>query len=391
MVVATEDLVQQMVADRRDLHAHPELADRETRTAGIVADRLRQLGFDEVRTGVGTTGVKGVLRGGRPGRTVMLRADMDALPLQEEDRGQPYRSQVPGVHHACGHDGHVAILLATARLLAERRAEIPGTVVFVFQPAEERVGGAERMIADGVLEDPKPDACFALHLWNDLPVGTASLKPGPEFANADVVYLSLRGKGGHGASPHQAPDPIVAGAYLLLGLQTLVSRETPPLSPAALTFGYFHGGTAPNIIPASVEMQGTLRTFDDDLTRKLIQRIEEHTRGVAATFGLEATFEHPPGCPSCVNDAEMTRLAQQSAARVLGAENVRDDVQTGGADDMALFLRAVPGCYFVLGSANSEQGLDSPHHSPTFDFDERALDLGVEVLAGTAIAFLERR
>ncbi len=388
MAHLTEDLKRELVELRRDFHRHPETAHQEHRTAQVVADRLRALNLDEVRTGVGKTGVVGVLRGGRPGPTVLLRADMDALPLVEADRGQAYRSENEGTHHACGHDGHTAILLTVARVLAEQRAGLAGSMTFVFQPAEERDGGAERMIEDGVLANPRPDACLALHLWNDEQVGTVSIRPGPVFASADAFEITLSGPGGHGAEPHQTADPIVAAAYLIVALQTLVSRETPPLQPSALTIGSIHGGTAPNIIPGRVELQGTLRTFDDRVREKLLRRIGELVSGISSTFRVEGTLSAPPSCPVCENDAAMCKIVRGAAARVPGVEHVVDHVQTTGADDMALFLKAVPGCYFMVGSANAERGLDSPHHSPTFDFDEHALEIGVELMTQAALDYL---
>ena len=385
----TAELREELVALRRDFHRHPEVAHQEHRTAEIVAQRLRRLGLDEVRTGVGQTGVIGILRGGRPGRTVLLRADMDALPLAEADRGQPYRSHNAGAHHACGHDGHTAILLTVAELLAQQRSSLPGCVSFVFQPAEERVGGAVGMIADGAL-DPRPDACFGLHLWNELPVGDVDVRPGPVYANADAFAIELSGSGGHAAAPHQVADPIAASAYLITMVQTLVSRESPPLEPAALTIGSIHGGTAPNVIPARVELQGTLRTFDDGLRERLLRRLDELVQGTARTFRVESRLQLTDGCPACVNDPDMAALVRRVAERLLGPEHVLSITQTTGAYDMALFLRAVHGCYFFVGSANAERGLASPHHSPTFDFDERALEIGAELLSGAAFAFLDR-
>jgi amidohydrolase len=387
--VLTAEQRERLIELRRDFHRHPELAHQEHRTAGIVAERLQGLGLHEVRTGVGQTGVVGVLQGGRPGPTVMLRADMDALPLTEADRGQAYQSVNQGTHHACGHDGHTAILLTTAELLVARRRELPGTVTFVFQPAEERVGGAAGMLADGALE-PRPDACFGLHLWNDLEVGRVDARPGAVYASADAFAITLSGPGGHAAMPHQVPDPIVASAQLIVALQTLVSRDAPPLEPAALTIGSVHGGTAPNIIPTRLELQGTLRVFDPTLRQRLLGRVRDQVTCIATAFRLDADFRMTDSCPACINDASMSELVHGVAERVVGARNVVSQTRTTGADDMSLFLDAVPGCYFFVGSANAERGLSSPHHSPTFDFDERALDIGVQVLTSTALAFLER-
>jgi amidohydrolase len=387
--VLTAEQRERLVEMRRDFHRHPELAHQEHRTAGIVAEHLHRLGLDEVRTGVGQTGVVGVLRGGRPGRTVLLRADMDALPLTEADRGQAYLSASPGCHHACGHDGHTAILLTVADLLVARRRDLPGTVTFAFQPAEERVGGAEGMIAEGTLE-PRPDACFGLHLWNDVEVGRVDVRAGPVYASADAFHITLSGPGGHGAMPHQVPDPVVASAHLIVALQTLVSRDSPPMEPAVLTIGSVHGGTAPNIIPTRVELQGTLRVFAPALRERLLARVREHVTSIAAAFRVEADFRMTESCPACINDAGMSELVHGVAAGVVGPQQVQSRTQTTGADDMSWFLDRVPGCYFFLGSANAERGLASPHHSPTFDFDERALELGVQVLTSTALAFLER-
>jgi amidohydrolase len=374
---------------RRDFHRYPELAHQEHRTARIVAEQLETLGLDEVRTAIGQTGVVGVLRGGRPGRMVLLRADMDALPLTEADRGQPYLSLNTGTHHACGHDGHTAILLTVAELLSARRRELPGTVTFVFQPAEERVGGATGMLDDGALE-PMPDACFGLHLWNEVQVGQVDARPGPVYASADAFVITLSGPGGHAAMPHQISDPVTASAQLISALQTVVSRDTPPVEPSVLTIGSIHGGTAPNIIPTCVELQGTLRAFDPSVRNRLLTRLREVVDGVAATFRVQAELRVTDSCPACINDAEMTALVQRVAERLVGPANVVARTQTTGADDMSLFLNAVPGCYFFVGSANPERGLASPHHSPTFDFDERALALGTELLTGAAVEFLER-
>jgi amidohydrolase len=382
----TADLREQMIALRRDFHQHPEIAFEEHRTADIVAKRLGSLGL-AVRTGVGQTGVVGLLEGGSPGRTVLLRADMDALPLTETDRGQPYRSTNHQAHHACGHDGHTAILLTVAEMLAQQRQDLPGRVLFVFQPAEERVGGAAGMIRDGAL-DPRPDACFGLHLWNDMPAGTIDARPGPIYANADAFGVGLEARGGHAAAPHQTSDPIAAAAYLVTALQTLVSRETPPFEPAVLTIGSIHGGSAPNIIPSRVDLQGTLRTFDADVRERLMRRLQAMIDTVGGLFRVETSFTHLEECPAVVNDPDMADLVRRVASQVVGEDKVSSRTRTGGAEDMSFFLQAAPGCFFFVGSANAERGLDSPHHSPTFDFDERALEIGAEVLGRVALTYL---
>src|SRR5207253_2459200 len=277
-------------------------------------------------------GVVGLLRGDRPGRTVMLRADIDALPLTEADRGQSYRSVEHGCHHACGHDGHTAILLTVADLLAARKRELAGNVLFVFQPAEERVGGAAGMLADGALQ-PMPDACFGLHLWNEIEVGRVDVRPGPIYASADAFVIQLTSSGGHAAMPHQVPDPVLASAQLIVALQTLVSRESPPIEPTVLTIGSIHGGTAPNIIPTRVELQGTLRAFEPSLRAYLLTRIQQVIDGIATTFRVEGELHMSECCPACINDGPMADLVSDVAGRVIGPQNVQHDMRTAGADD----------------------------------------------------------
>ncbi len=379
-----------LVETRRDLHRYPELSHQEQRTAGLIAERLRALGLDEVRTDIGQTGVVAVLNGGTAGRRVMLRADIDALPITELDRGQPYRSTRDGIHHACGHDGHVAILLAVAEQLSQQKRSLPGSVNFVFQPAEERVDGAAGMIRDGALT-PKPDACFGLHLWTELEVGRIDVRPGPIFASSDAFVVELIGSGGHAAMPHQVRDPVVAAAELIVALQTLVSRESPPLEPTVLTIGSIHGGTAPNIIPDKVELQGTLRVFDPRVREQLLRRLNELVADVARSFRIDARIRPTDNCPACINDRDMAELVRSIAERSLGPNNVSSDMRTMGADDMSLFLNQVPGCYFFVGAANAARGLASPHHSPTFDFDEQSLEIGVQTLVDVTQAFLEGR
>jgi amidohydrolase len=311
---------------------------------------------------------------------------MDALPVSEET-GAPYASLNPGVMHACAHDGHVAIGLTLAKLLAQHRREMRGNVVFAFQPAEEGQGGAARLIADGALE-PRPDLALVLHLWNPLPLGQAAVSPGPVMAAADLVRITVRGKGGHGALPHQTVDPVVAAAQIVTALQTVVSRNVDPLETAVLTMGTIHGGTAFNVIADQVELTGTVRTFAATVREQVLQRLAAIAQGTAAALGATAEVAIKPISPAVVNDPAATRLVQEAAAAVLGEANVLDTYQTMGSEDAALFLQAVPGCYFFLGSANHERGLDAPHHSPRFDFDEAALPLGVAILAEAVARYL---
>lgn len=382
-----EAILAEVVAIRRDLHAHPELGFQERRTAALVADRLTALNL-EVRTGVGTTGVVGLLRGDRPGPTVMLRADMDALPLQEQNE-VPYASQVSGVMHACGHDGHTAILLGAAHVLAARRAQLAGNVKFVFQPAEETYGGARRMVAEGVLHNPEVDVAYGLHLWNPLPVGTVGVATGPAMAATDYFDFTVRGRGGHAASPHQAVDPVLVAAHFLVAVQTLVSRNVDPLESAVFTIGTIHGGDAPNIIPEEVKLRGTLRTLSPAVRAQLLRRIEEVLRGVTAAHDASYHFEHHPGYPVTANDARCAELTREVAREVVGAAQVLSPRPAMGGEDMSYYLQEVPGCYFWIGSSNAAQGLEQPHHNPRFDFDERALGIGVELLVRLATRALE--
>jgi amidohydrolase len=378
-------LQDELVALRRDLHAHPELGFQERRTARLVAEHLRAAGL-VVQEGLAGTGVLGRLNGAQAGRTVWLRFDMDALPVTEET-GAPYASLNPGVMHACAHDGHVAIGLTLAKLLARHRGALRGSVVFAFQPAEEGQGGAARLIADGALE-PRPDLALVLHLWNPLPLGQAAISPGPVMAAADLVRILVRGKGGHGALPHQTVDPIVAAAQIVTALQTVVSRNVDPLETAVLTMGTIHGGTAFNVIADQVELTGTVRTFSAAVREQVLQRLAAIAQGTAAALGATAEVAIKPISPAVVNDPAATRLVHEATAAILGEANVLDTYQTMGSEDAALFLQAVPGCYFFLGSANPARGLAEPHHSPRFDFDEAALPLGVALLAEAVARYL---
>ncbi|MCX6030491.1 MAG: amidohydrolase [Chloroflexi bacterium] len=376
----------QLVAWRRDLHQHPELSFQEIRTAGVVARTLGELGY-EVRTGVGRTGVVGLLQGGRPGPTVMLRADMDALPIQEISDA-PYVSQTPGAMHACGHDGHIAIGLGTATLLARHAAELPGRVLFVFQPAEEGGSGAAAMIADGALADPKPAAAFALHLWNMIPMGRVVAQAGPLMAAADILRIVVRGKGGHGAHPHETVDAIAVTGQVLSALQTIVSRNVDPQETAVLTIGTLHGGTAFNVIAETVELQGTIRTFSPAVRETVLTRLRVLLDGVTAGMGAQYELAVKSVAPAVVNDAAAAETARAAAVQVVGPTAVTWHAPLMVSEDFSEFQKVVPACFMLLGSGNVELGLNAPHHNPRFDFDERALPIGVALLATTATRFL---
>ncbi len=376
-----------LVATRRRLHAAPELSMAEHETAAYVAAELSKLGLDEVRTGIGQTGVLGTLRGGRPGPVTLLRADMDALPITELN-DVPYRSQHAGVMHACGHDGHVAILLAAARTLAARRAEIPGTLVFCFQPGEEGHAGAKKMIDDGALEHPHVDRTFALHLYSGLDVGKIGVRDGAFFASADEFDLTVRGKGGHGAMPQLAVDPVMAGAYLITMLQTIVSREIAPKDPAVITVGQFVSGTTFNVIPDEARMRGTVRAFDPWVRKSMPERMERILKGLAESMRFEYDFDYHWSYPPTVNAREVNDLVREVGRRELGAHNVVEHDIVMWAEDMSFMQEERPGAYFIVGSRGGE-ATSFPHHNARFDVDERALDVGYRMMV--ALGFVGGR
>ncbi len=379
----------QLIADRRHFHQHPEMGMAEYETAAYVAERLRSLGI-EPRTGVAQTGVVGVIEGLRddsPGRVVLLRDDMDALPLTEET-GAPYASERPGVHHACGHDGHTAMLLAAAELLVRRRERFAGAVKLVFQPAEEGPGGAEPMIAAGVMEHPHVDACFGLHLANALPVGTLMVRGGPVQASADDFEIVVQGVGGHGGSPHETVDAIAIGAAIVGELHRIVSREIDPLDSAVVSVGSFHGGQRHNIIAPRAMLTGTMRAFSPATRDLLHRRVGEVARAVAEAGRATAEVTINRGYPVTVNDQAMAAFAREVAQTVVAPERVIEGRPVMGAEDMSYFLDAAPGCFIFVGSRNDERGLNHPHHSPFFDFDEACLPIGAELLTLLALAYL---
>jgi amidohydrolase len=380
MFVYTRDL-------RRDFHRHPELGFEEVRTAGIVARELTALEM-EVSTGVGKTGVVATLEGGKPGPVVLARFDMDALPIQEET-GAEYASQTPGVMHACGHDGHIAAGLTVARLLNAHKGELSGTVKLVFQPAEEGLGGAEAMVADGVLQNPKPDFSLAMHLWNEKPFGWIGVTPGPAMSASDRFAIKISGRGGHGAAPHLTADPIIAGAQVISALQSIVSRNVPPLKSAVVTVTSMVGGKAFNVIPEAVELKGTIRSFDPDVRDLVLERFEEIVAGVAQSFGCQAAVEVWRVTPAVVNNPGMAEKVRALAERILPDSTIDTSERTMGSEDMAFMMEDIPGCYFFIGSANHELNLDAGHHHPKFDFDEAALPRGAVLMASAIIEFLD--
>jgi amidohydrolase len=370
-----------LVRDRRDLHQHPELGFQETRTAALAAERLRSLGYD-VRTGVGRTGVVGVKGDG--GRCVLLRADMDALPI-EEANDVPYRSRHPGRMHACGHDGHVAIGLEVARRLAA--TGLPGRVKLAFQPAEEISDGAGAMIRDGVLEQPTVDAAFGIHLWNTLPVGTIAVMAGPVMASVDQFEIAIVGKGGHAAMPHLTTDPVLVAAHVVTALQSLVSRRRDPFEEGVVSVTQLAAGHAFNVIPEEATLRGTVRTFGGRFFEDAPRLVEDTARGIAAAFGAEATVEFRRLSGPLVNNEAMTALMKGVAEEIVGKERLKGGIRTMGGEDMSYFLERVPGCFAFVGSARAD-GTSSSHHSPTFDIEEGALGIGAELLTRTAVRYL---
>jgi amidohydrolase len=375
-----------LIATRRDLHQHPELGFEETRTGALVAERVRTLGYD-VRTGVGKTGVVAQRSGGTD-RCVLLRADMDALPV-EEANDVPYRSTHAGKMHACGHDGHVAIGLEVARRLAHVPLGGAG-LKLAFQPAEEIAGGAKAMIAAGVLDAPRVAAVFGLHLWNDLPVGTIGLMAGPVMASVDEFEITLLGRGGHAAAPHQTVDPVLVAAHLVTALQSLVSRRRNPFEEGVVSVTQVNAGHAFNVIPGHAELRGTVRTFGGKFYEEAPTLIEETARGIAAAFGASTEVCYRRLCKPTVNDEGMTQLMSQAAAEVVGRDKVVTGVRTMGGEDMSFFLAQVPGAFAFVGSAPAA-AKGAPHHSSTFDIDEESLVIGAELLTRTAVRYLEGR
>lgn len=386
LMADAEALRDELIARRRDFHQHPELAFEEHRTAGIVADELNRLGL-EVQTGIGKTGVVGILEGAADGPTVLYRADMDALPILEENETE-YVSQTDGLMHACGHDGHTAIALGIAKLLSNHRADLSGRVKFVFQPAEERGKGAESMIADGALESPAPDYCLGIHLWNDLEVGAVSAVAGPTMSGAGMFEITISGKGGHGAMPHQTADPIVCAAQVIIALQSIVSRNVDPQDMVVITIGTIQGGSARNIIPQSVSFSGSFRLFREGARELIMRRMREIAEGVASGMGCQADVNFGLGIGPVVNDAEVTARARRVISSCSDAVKLVEQPWMA-SEDVGLFMQRNPSAYLLIGSANHERQLDYPHHHPRFDIDEDVLPLSVGLMSAVIADYLD--
>jgi amidohydrolase len=374
------EFAERIAAIRRDLHRIPEAGFQETKTSAYVAEHLERLGLVVTR-GLARTGVSGLLQTGRPGPTLLIRADMDGLHMQEET-GLSFASSHPGMMHACGHDGHMAMLLGAAELLCARREDLCGRLLFVFQPAEEGPGGALPMIQAGILDNPRVDYALACHLWPDLPKGSIGVRPGPLMAAMDRFEITILGQTGHAAMPHLCIDALDTGVQVVSGLQRLISRQTDPLEPAVLSIGSFQAGSVFNVLPGKAVLGGTTRTFDKSIWQSWKERIERVVQGVCASMGASYQLSFTQGFPPLQNDPEVSRIVQRSAAWVLGQDRVLEPRPTMGGEDMAYVLQKVPGCYFFVGI-----GEERPTclHNPGFTFDDAVLGPGAEVFCQAAM------
>ncbi len=372
-----------IIALRRDLHRIPEPGFKEQKTAQYVADHLQREGL-AVQTGLAGTGVVGLWDSGRPGPCLLIRADMDALPLVEQT-DLSFSSRHEGFMHACGHDGHMAMALGAASLLNKIKDQLSGTVKLVFQPAEEGPGGAKPMIEAGVMQTPEVDYVFGLHLWPDLPEGTLGLKEGILMAAMDRFDLTIMGKGGHGAMPHRCVDALEVGCQVVGALQRIVSRQMDPLSPSVVTVGQFEAGKTYNVIAERASLAGTTRTFDREIWHSWPQRLETVIQGVCSARGAEYDYTYTPGYPPLENDPNMVAVARLCAEKVVGADNIKQPQATMGGEDMAFFLERAPGCFMFLGVGRPG---GAPLHNPRFDFNEKMLLLGVEMYGRLALHLL---
>ena len=378
-----EEIAGQIIGWRRDFHRFPEVAFQERRTSLVIRKYLESLNIPVKECA--KTGLRGVLKGNPGGKTVALRADIDALPLKEEG-DKEYISQNPGAAHCCGHDGHMALLMGTVKLLSARTSEDNGKLVFLFQPSEERIpGGAKQMIEEGALEGV--DAIFGLHLWALLPTGAVGVVKGPMMAQPDAFTIVVKGKGGHGSMPHQTVDPILVASQIVVNAQSIVSRNMDPLKPAVVSFGTIEGGTIYNIIPSEVKMTGTVRSFESEIKNIAKKRIEEIAEGTAKAMGASVEFTYEDGYPPVVNDETMADFVLEVAKQTLGEDRVVDIDPVMGGEDFAYFLEKVPGTFLFLGAGD---GMDFPHHHPAFDIDEKALSQGTLLMTSLALEYLDQ-
>ena len=391
---AAEALRPKLVETRRDLHMHPELSNREERTARVVAERLRALGLDEVRTNVAGHGVVALLKGAKPGPVVALRGDMDALPINETI-DVPYKSLTPGVKHACGHDAHTTIELGVAEVLSGMRDQIHGSVKFLFQPAEEgpppgEEGGAQLMIKEGALENPRPLAIFGLHTTPETEVGKIGYRAGPAQAAYDVFTITIHGKTAYAAWPEKGVDTMLVAAECITALQTIKSRRIDTFEPVIITLGRIQGGKSPHTIPAEITMEGTVRTINEDLRKKIEQLMRETLAGVTSAYGARYDLEYKHGTMVVYNDPKLVEQSLPSIRRAVGDTNVFEFPQRMGAEDFSFYEQVIPGFFLRLGSGNKAKGITAESHTPEFDIDEECLVVGVKVMSNLALDFLER-
>ena len=391
---AAEAMRPKLIEMRRDFHMHPELSNREERTSRIVAARLQALGFDDIKTNVARHGVVALLRGANPGPVVALRADMDALPINET-MDVPYKSLVPGIKHACGHDAHTAIGLGVAEVLSAMRAQLHGSVKFLFQPAEEgppadEEGGAALMIKEGALQNPKPQAIFALHTTPEVETGQIGFRAGPAQASADNLRITIQGKMSHAAVPEKGVDTILVAAECVSALQSIKSRRIDTFEPVILTIGTIHGGNRPNIIAAEVTMEGTVRTFGQDTRDRIEQLMRETLSGVTSAYGASFNFQLKPITTVVYNDPKLVERAVTVMRGFMGETNVFEVPKRMGAEDFSYFEQVVPGFMLRLGSGNKAKGITAEAHTPEFDIDEECLVVGVKALSAILIDYLEQ-
>lgn len=391
---AAEGLRARLVEMRRDFHMHPELSNREERTARVIAARLRALNFDEVKTDVARHGVIGLLKGARPGPVVAVRADMDALPITETIN-VPYRSQNPGVKHACGHDVHMAVQLGVAEVLAGMRAHLSGSVKFIFQPAEEgppagETGGAALMIKEGALENPRPQAIFGLHVMPNVEVGQIAYNTGPAMATSDRFYLTIRGQKVHGAYPHEGVDAITAAAECITALQTMRSRRVDATEPLVISVGQIRGGNRFNIIADEVVMEGTMRTLSEEVRRRAQELMKQTVTGVASAYGATAELRFEEATALTYNEPRLVEETLPTLRRLVGVDNVISRKPQMGAEDFSYFQKVIPGFFYFLGVGNRTRGIAAMIHTPEFDVDEESLVVGVNVMSNVLLDYLER-
>ncbi len=389
-----EALRPSLIATRRDLHQHPELSNREERTARVVADRLRSLGLEDIRTNVAHHGVVALLKGAKPGPVVALRADLDALPINETI-DVPYKSLVPGVKHACGHDAHTTIELGVAELLSKMRDQIHGTVKFIFQPAEEgppagEGGGAPLMIKEGALDNPRPQAIFGLHTTPETETGLIGYRAGPAQASADVFTITLHGKTSYAAWPHKGVDTILVAADCISALQTIKSRRIDTFEPVIITIGAIHGGKSPHVIAPDVTLEGTVRTFNEDVRKQIEELMRQTLTGITAAYGATFDLDYKHLTMVVYNDPKLVEESLPSIRRAIGETNVFEFPQRMGAEDFSYYQRVVPGFFLRLGSGNKAKGITAESHTAAFDIDEECLVVGVKVMSTLVLDYLDR-